>query len=182
MRKSVWVLGGDGEGVQRGRELQRPVSTEPKESREEMATVVRSSSRTRAGPCGRLCRCFATFPSNFVLRCICIEQGLLTKTDPAHQRVAVESVHFPLWTYNPATGKLKLDSAACALLGYVGPRPRSGTSPTRSRSRRTRSRRWGNTPRRLYGFSESQWPHTPHFMARCQWETSDIGRGQGDRP
>ena len=24
---------------------------------------------------------------------------------------AVESVHFPLWTYNPTTGKVKLDSA-----------------------------------------------------------------------
>ena len=23
----------------------------------------------------------------------------------------MESVHFPLWTYNPATGKVKLDSA-----------------------------------------------------------------------
>ena len=29
----------------------------------------------------------------------------------AHQKAAVESVHFPLWTYNPTTGKVKLDSA-----------------------------------------------------------------------
>ena len=28
-----------------------------------------------------------------------------------HQKAAVDSVHFPLWTYNPTTGKLKLDSA-----------------------------------------------------------------------
>ena len=26
-------------------------------------------------------------------------------------KAAVESVHFPLWTYNPTTGKVKLDSA-----------------------------------------------------------------------
>ena len=56
-------------------------------------------------------------------------------------RKAVESVHFPLWNYNLATGKLKLDSAAYATLGYVGLRPRSRTSSIRSRSRRTRSRR-----------------------------------------
>ena len=67
-----------------------------------------------------------------------LPQRLLSGT---HQKAAVDSVHFPLWTYNPTTGKLKLDSAAYASLGYVGLRPRSGTSPTRSRSRRTRSRR-----------------------------------------
>ena len=74
---------------------------------------MRSSSRTRAGPCGRLRRCFATSPTNFVLRCICIEQGFLTKTGPAHQQAAVDSVHFPLWRYNPslAEKKLQLDSA-----------------------------------------------------------------------
>jgi len=39
-----------------------------------------------------------------------IEKGRIAATGPAHQKAAVESVHFPLWTYNPTTGKLKLDS------------------------------------------------------------------------
>ena len=36
----------------------------------------------------------------------------MTATGPAHQKVAVDSVHFPLWRYNPdAEGKkLTLDS------------------------------------------------------------------------
>ena len=50
-------------------------------------------------------------PAIIIAYAHCIEQGLLTKTGPAHQKAAVESVHFPLWTYNPTTGKLKLDSA-----------------------------------------------------------------------
>ena len=50
-------------------------------------------------------------PALIIAYAHCIEQGLLTKTGPAHQRAAVESVHFPLWTYNPTTGKVKLDSA-----------------------------------------------------------------------
>ena len=50
-------------------------------------------------------------PAIIIAYAHCIEQGLLTKTGPAHQKAAVESVHFPLWNYNPATGKLKLDSA-----------------------------------------------------------------------
>ena len=52
-------------------------------------------------------------PALIVAYAHCIEQGLLTKTGPAHQKAAVESVHFPLWRYNPdATGKkLVLDSA-----------------------------------------------------------------------
>ena len=49
-------------------------------------------------------------PAIIIAYAHCIEQGLLTKTGPAHQKAAVESVHFPLWTYNPTTGKLKLDS------------------------------------------------------------------------
>ena len=50
-------------------------------------------------------------PAIIIAYAHCIEQGLATKTGPAHQKAAVESVHFPLWNYNPATGKLKLDSA-----------------------------------------------------------------------
>ena len=50
-------------------------------------------------------------PAIIIAYAHCIEQGLLTKTGPAHQKVAVDSVHFPLWTYNPTTGKVKLDSA-----------------------------------------------------------------------
>ena len=50
-------------------------------------------------------------PALIIAYAHCIEQGLLTKTGPAHQKVAVDSVHFPLWTYNPMTGKVKLDSA-----------------------------------------------------------------------
>ena len=50
-------------------------------------------------------------PAIIIAYAHCIEQGLLTKTGPAHQKAAVESVHFPLWTYNPTTGKVKLDSA-----------------------------------------------------------------------
>ena len=52
-------------------------------------------------------------PAIIIAYAHCIEQGLLTKTGPAHQKAAVESVHFPLWRYNPdATGKkLTLDSA-----------------------------------------------------------------------
>ena len=52
-------------------------------------------------------------PAIIIAYAHCIEQGLLTKTGPAHQKAAVESVHFPLWRYNPdAEGKkLTLDSA-----------------------------------------------------------------------
>ena len=52
-------------------------------------------------------------PAIIIAYAHCIEQGLLTKTGPAHQKAAVESVHFPLWRYNPdATGKkLVLDCA-----------------------------------------------------------------------
>jgi pyruvate-ferredoxin/flavodoxin oxidoreductase len=54
-------------------------------------------------------------PALIVAYAHCIEQGLLTKTGPAHQQAAVDSVHFPLWRYNPlaaAEGKngLTLDS------------------------------------------------------------------------
>ena len=36
----------------------------------------------------------------------------MTKTGPAHQQAAVDSVHFPLWRYNPSLPekKLTLDS------------------------------------------------------------------------
>ena len=50
-------------------------------------------------------------PAIIIAYAHCIEQGLLTKTGPAHQKAAVESVHFPLWRYNPAVGKIQLDSA-----------------------------------------------------------------------
>ncbi|MBQ6137384.1 MAG: pyruvate:ferredoxin (flavodoxin) oxidoreductase [Kiritimatiellae bacterium] len=50
-------------------------------------------------------------PAIIIAYAHCIEQGLLTKTGPAHQTTAVESVHFPLWRYNPTVGKLQLDSA-----------------------------------------------------------------------
>ncbi len=40
-------------------------------------------------------------PALIIAYAHCIEQGLLTKTGPAHQKVAVDSVHFPLWRYNP---------------------------------------------------------------------------------
>ena len=54
-------------------------------------------------------------PALIVAYAHCIEQGLLTKTGPAHQQAAVDSVHFPLWRYDPrmaAQGKngLTLDS------------------------------------------------------------------------
>ena len=52
-------------------------------------------------------------PAIIIAYAHCIEQGLNTATGPAHQKVAVDSVHFPLWRYNPdADGKkLTLDSA-----------------------------------------------------------------------
>ena len=50
-------------------------------------------------------------PAIIIAYAHCIEQGLLTKTGPAHQKAAVESVHFPLWRFNPAVGKVQLDSA-----------------------------------------------------------------------
>ena len=51
-------------------------------------------------------------PALIVAYAHCIEQGLLTKTGPAHQQAAVDSVHFPLWRYNPSLPekKLTLDS------------------------------------------------------------------------
>ena len=52
-------------------------------------------------------------PALIIAYAHCIEQGLNTATGPAHQKAAVDSVHFPLWRYNPvAEGKkLVLDSA-----------------------------------------------------------------------
>src|SRR5574344_15078 len=50
-------------------------------------------------------------PAIIIAYAHCIEQGLATKTGPAHQKAAVESVHFPLWRYDPKVGKLQLDSA-----------------------------------------------------------------------
>ncbi|MCR5414587.1 MAG: pyruvate:ferredoxin (flavodoxin) oxidoreductase [Kiritimatiellae bacterium] len=54
-------------------------------------------------------------PALIIAYAHCIEQGLATKTGPAHQKAAVDSVHFPLWRYNPeaqAEGKngLTIDS------------------------------------------------------------------------
>ena len=54
-------------------------------------------------------------PAIIIAYAHCIEQGLNTATGPAHQKAAVDSVHFPLWRYNPdvaAQGKngLTLDS------------------------------------------------------------------------
>lgn len=40
-------------------------------------------------------------PALIIAYAHCIEQGLATKTGPAHQQAAVDSVHFPLWRYNP---------------------------------------------------------------------------------
>jgi pyruvate-ferredoxin/flavodoxin oxidoreductase len=40
-------------------------------------------------------------PALIVAYAHCIEQGLNTATGPDHQKVAVDSVHFPLWRYNP---------------------------------------------------------------------------------
>ena len=52
-------------------------------------------------------------PAIIIAYAHCIEQGLLTKTGPVHQKAAVDSVHFPLWRYNPAAEgkKITLDSA-----------------------------------------------------------------------
>ena len=55
-------------------------------------------------------------PALIIAYAHCIEQGLNTATGPAHQKAAVDSVHFPLWRYNPdlaAQGKngLTIDSA-----------------------------------------------------------------------
>ena len=83
----------------------------------------------------------------------CIEQGLLTKTGPAHQKAAVESVHFLLWTYNPTTGKVKLDSAdksdtvSFAYPPLVGGSRSARTHPSR-RSARTRRWRCSRAPSR----------------------------------
>ena len=54
-------------------------------------------------------------PALIIAYAHCIEQGLNTATGPAHQIAAVDSVHFPLWRYNPdvsAQGKngLTIDS------------------------------------------------------------------------
>ena len=54
-------------------------------------------------------------PALIIAYAHCIEQGLNTATGPAHQVAAVDSVHFPLWRYNPtaaAQGKngLTIDS------------------------------------------------------------------------
>ena len=51
-------------------------------------------------------------PALIIAYAHCIEQGLATKTGPAHQKAAVESVHFPLWRYNPeaAEKKITIDS------------------------------------------------------------------------
>ncbi len=52
-------------------------------------------------------------PALIIAYAHCIEQGLATKTGPAHQQAAVDSVHFPLWRYNPTLPekKLQIDSA-----------------------------------------------------------------------
>jgi pyruvate-ferredoxin/flavodoxin oxidoreductase len=50
-------------------------------------------------------------PALIIAYAHCIEQGLNTATGPAHQKAAVDSVHFPLWRYNPDVGKIQLDSA-----------------------------------------------------------------------
>ncbi len=54
-------------------------------------------------------------PALIIAYAHCIEQGLNTATGPAHQIAAVDSVHFPLWRYDPraaAQGKngLSIDS------------------------------------------------------------------------
>ena len=40
----------------------------------------------------------------------------MAATGPAHQKAAVDSVHFPLWRYNPDVAGKKLGFAASAVL------------------------------------------------------------------
>ena len=82
-------------------------------------------------------------PALIIAYAHCIEQGLNTATGPAHQRAAVESVHFPLWRYNPAAEgkKITLDSAdksdtvSFAYPPLVGGSRSARTHPKRKRGR-----------------------------------------------
>ena len=67
----------------------------------------------------------------------------MTATGPAHQKAAVESVHFPLWRYNPdAEGKKltldstdKSDTVSFAYPSLVGGSRSARTHPKRKRGR-----------------------------------------------
>ena len=59
-------------------------------------------------------------PALIIAYAHCIEQGINTANGPERQKIAVDSVHFPLWRYNPtaaAEGKngLTLDSKAATI-------------------------------------------------------------------
>jgi len=55
----------------------------------------------------------------------------MTATGPAHQKAAVESVHFPLWRYNPDAEGKKLTWATSLPASRPSPlnRPRSAMRP-----------------------------------------------------
>ena len=58
-----------------------------------------------------------------------------------HQKAAVESVHFPLWTYNPTTGKVKLDSADKSdTVSFAYPPLGGGSRSARTHPKRKRGR------------------------------------------
>ena len=67
----------------------------------------------------------------------------MTATGPAHQKAAVESVHFPLWRYNPAAEGKKLtldstdksDTVSFAYPPLVGGSRSARTHPKRKRGR-----------------------------------------------
>ena len=67
----------------------------------------------------------------------------MTATGPAHQKAAVDSVHFPLWRYNPdAEGKKlaldsidKSDTVSFAYPPLVGGSRSARTHPKRKRGR-----------------------------------------------
>ena len=59
-------------------------------------------------------------PALIIAYAHCIEQGLSTAEGPQHQKTAVDSLHFPLWRYNPALveegkGGFTLDSRDAGL-------------------------------------------------------------------
>ena len=82
-------------------------------------------------------------PALIIAYAHCIEQGLNTATGPAHQKAAVDSVHFPLWRYNPdAEGKkLTLDSAdKSETVSFAYPPLVGGSRSARTHPKRKRGR------------------------------------------
>ena len=75
-------------------------------------------------------------PAIIIAYAHCIEQGLNTATGPAHQVAAVDSVHFPLWRYDPRKA-----TRARRPRARTASRSTRRTRATRSPSPRTRSRR-----------------------------------------